>query len=164
MPRFYLMRHAKSDWHAVPTDIDRPLNARGAQDAERIGKELARRAPAPGTIITSPATRARQTAMAVAAAFPSPPPIETIDMLYLADAATLRAALERHIDRHPLLIAHNPGLDGLLLELCGSHVPRTTAGKLMTTANVAIIDTEGGDALHLPGACRLIELIRPKAL
>ncbi len=35
MPRFYIMRHAKSDWHNLLSDIDRPLNARGAQDAAR---------------------------------------------------------------------------------------------------------------------------------
>ncbi len=164
MPRFYIMRHAKSDWQNLLSDIDRPLNARGAQDAARIGKELAQRESTPGIILASPATRARQTAAAVAAAFPSPPPTETIDSLYLADAARLRAALEQHIERRPLLIAHNPGLDELLLALCGSHVPRTATGKLMTTANVAIIEAKDSETLYLPGACRLIALIRPKAL
>ena len=163
MPRFYIMRHAKSDWHAGLADIDRPLNTRGAQDAGRIGEELAKREPTPGVILASPATRAQQTATAVAAAFPSLP-TEPIEALYLADAATLRAVLEQHLDRRPLLIAHNPGLDELLLELCGSHVPRTATGKLMTTANVAIIEAEDSDTLYLLGACRLIELIRPKEL
>ena len=35
-----LMRHAKSDWSSHTADIDRPLNASGAADAERIGAYL----------------------------------------------------------------------------------------------------------------------------
>ncbi|RME68148.1 MAG: hypothetical protein D6782_01550, partial [Alphaproteobacteria bacterium] len=38
-----LLRHAKSDWAAaVARDIDRPLNPRGRDAAQRLGRYFAR--------------------------------------------------------------------------------------------------------------------------
>ncbi len=164
MPELLIMRHAKSDWHAGLADIDRPLNERGRADAQRIGAELARRGIMPGVVLVSPAARAQETASGVVSALATAPPIETLDPLYLAEASTLLETLAASLDRHPLLIAHNPGLDELLGWLCGSHLPRTANGKLMTTANVAIVESADRDSLYRPGACRLCDLVRPKAL
>ncbi len=157
MAILYLMRHAKSDWHNHLSDIKRPLNARGRADAPRIGAELAARNARPGVILGSPANRARATAEAIAAAFTTPPPIEIIDSLYLADAKTLRHHLLAAGEPKPMLVAHNPGLDDLLAHLCGDDLPYTRNGKLMTTANVAIIDLDGARG-------HLVDLIRPKDL
>jgi len=62
-----LVRHAKSDW-SVPglKDFDRELNARGSNDAPRMGRKLYEMDVRPDLIISSPAMRAKQTAEFIA--------------------------------------------------------------------------------------------------
>lgn len=63
MKTLYLIRHAKSSWN-IPSlsDIDRPLNERGYNDAHIMSNRLCK--PKNSTvIITSPAIRALSTAL-----------------------------------------------------------------------------------------------------
>lgn len=63
MRQLILVRHAKSDWgDASLTDHDRPLNARGRQNAPMMAERLAETEPAAPRIISSTALRARTTA------------------------------------------------------------------------------------------------------
>lgn len=59
-----LVRHAKSDW-SVPgqKDFDRTLNERGHRDAPKMGKWLADKNLGIQTLISSPAERAKLTAV-----------------------------------------------------------------------------------------------------
>jgi len=58
-----ILRHAKSSWkHPELTDYDRPLNKRGKNDAQQIGKLI------PDLIMSSLSTRAYATANLVAKA------------------------------------------------------------------------------------------------
>ena len=68
MKTVVICRHAKSDWSQELTDIDRPLNGRGAEDAPMMGKVLHKYGFSPDLIISSPAVRAITTAQAVAGA------------------------------------------------------------------------------------------------
>jgi phosphohistidine phosphatase SixA len=56
-----------------------------------------------------------------------------------------------------MLIAHNPGMDGILRHYC-PNAPHSSSGKLMTTANIAVIEF---DDLLNP---ELVALKRPKEL
>ena len=60
----YMLRHAHAGNPAAWTgdDAERPLSARGKDQAERLGKLLAARGVVPDTILSSPKVRARQTA------------------------------------------------------------------------------------------------------
>ena len=64
----YLLRHAHAGnpeaWDG--DDAERPLSARGKDQAKRLGKLLAQRGVVPDTILSSPKVRARQTANIVA--------------------------------------------------------------------------------------------------
>lgn len=62
MKTIYLIRHAKSDWNNQElTDFERPLNTRGVNDTEKIGKELNKLGFNPEKIIASPSKRTTTT-------------------------------------------------------------------------------------------------------
>ncbi len=63
MPKsLILYRHAKSDWGAdYSADHERPLNERGINSAEIMGKVLALSNQVPELVITSTAVRAKET-------------------------------------------------------------------------------------------------------
>jgi len=60
----YLLRHAHAGNAASWTgdDAERPLSARGKDQAQRLGRLMAARGVVPDTIVSSPKVRARQTA------------------------------------------------------------------------------------------------------
>lgn len=58
-----LVRHAKSSWESFVQDIDRPLIQRGIDDIHLVSKESTKFLPSPLVIFSSPANRARQTAL-----------------------------------------------------------------------------------------------------
>jgi phosphohistidine phosphatase len=61
-----IIRHAKSSWdHPGLGDIDRPLNERGKNAILLVGKYLKEQKIRPDLILSSPATRALQTARGI---------------------------------------------------------------------------------------------------
>ncbi len=158
------MRHAKSDWQSgADSDFDRPLNKRGRRAAVDMGQVLKKRGAPPQRVVSSPALRARQTVERVF--------LQTgwrldrlrfDDTLYLADLDRLLALCHEHEDCDSLmLVGHNPGLEELLVHLCGDDIGRTRKGKLFTTANIAVIGHHGGRVDGRDGA-HLVDLIRPR--
>ena len=64
MKTLYLIRHAKSDWaNEHLSDVDRPLNARGYSDAQKMSAIIKQKNIVPDFIISSPAVRAISTAL-----------------------------------------------------------------------------------------------------
>ena len=59
--KLYLLRHANADTRAS-TDDARPLSEKGIEQAKRVGRFCREKAIAPEVILSSPLTRARQTA------------------------------------------------------------------------------------------------------
>ena len=64
MKQVLLVRHAKSDW-STPSlgDFDRPLNDRGKRDAPVMAQRLVEKKIAIEAFISSPAKRAKRTAV-----------------------------------------------------------------------------------------------------
>ena len=61
-----ILRHAKSAWDTdAASDFDRPLSKRGRKAAPRVGRYLMQQGLIPDFVISSPATRAEQTVIAV---------------------------------------------------------------------------------------------------
>lgn len=162
-----ILRHAKSDWQQNCSDFERPLNARGAQDAPRVGRWLRAQKLVPNAILSSPATRARQTAEAVCQTAQIPVErIQWTDGLYLASLERLRAYLldtPAHTQRL-LVIGHNPGLDDLLLYLARPPVPHKANGKLMTTAALARLQLDAGWNDIRRGCAELLHIQYPADL
>ena len=68
--RLILMRHAESPWEGVQLpDHQRPLGERGHQQATRTGSVLAARGWIPDIVLSSDATRTRETFAGLSQAF-----------------------------------------------------------------------------------------------
>ncbi len=164
----FLLRHAKSSWDSdVPSDFERPLAQRGLKDAFRIAAWMGSRGIVPDHIVSSPAVRAIQTVQQICVRLALPEELVRRDEhLYLASLATLLQVLAGvpATAGFPLLVAHNPGLDELLLYLCGEGLPYTGSGKLMTTAALVRIELPD-EWSRLPARCgKVIDFIRAKEL
>lgn len=114
MKTLYLIRHAKSDWSdASLSDYDRPLNKRGANDAPLMGSILLKSGIRPDFILSSPALRAKTTAIAFAQALSYPPGSIRYDhALYASDVETILSIIRDvsvSIDTL-FLFGHNPEL------------------------------------------------------
>lgn len=162
-----LMRHAKSDWHIHMTDIDRPLNERGARDAVRMGVYLNKADLVPDKMIVSSAQRTQQTAELLLQNVSLPENSLIIDrQLYLADAETMCdiIALYASEGQRLLILAHNPGMDYLVSYLASTPPTLSDSGKLMSTCAVASFHLDSLVALKKSGQGKLQNLLRPKEI
>ena len=165
MNELLVMRHAKSDWTAGHADCDRPLNDRGIRAADRMAGWLLDEQLCPDHVISSPAARARATAMAVVFCCSTDNhQVEFEQRAYLADAFTWLQLVASQPSGLTLICGHNPGLDDLVDHLSASPVPLSDSGKLMTTAAVAHFrfDTSWNELVQ--GSCELVQLVRPREL
>ncbi|HLY79463.1 MAG TPA: histidine phosphatase family protein, partial [Caulobacteraceae bacterium] len=115
MRRLILFRHAKAEPRGPgQDDFDRPLAARGWEDAAIVGRALAADGFAPDLALVSPARRTAETWICARDAFPRIR-AELMRGLYNAGPDEIRAAIDQVADRCETLIVigHNPGLHEL---------------------------------------------------
>ena len=131
----FLMRHAKSDWGQGGSDFNRPLNERGEEAAEKMGRLLKKEDLLPEMILCSAAQRARETAEGVIEESEYEGEVFYSERLYLCDISDFVAALKKHGGEHNrvMVIDHNPGTEGFIYHLTGED-------KRVTTANIAQIE------------------------
>jgi len=160
MRTLLLLRHAKAEPadHDME-DIARALTSRGHDDARQVGDWLKKTALIPDAIITSTATRARQTAEDVAESCGFLHPLQFHSDLYLAEPEVYLHLLRGWADDESivLMVGHNDGIEQLVSSLCGSS-------QVMQTASLAHLRfpwTEWGQAT-LSAAGVLVELWRPE--
>jgi phosphohistidine phosphatase len=130
-----LLRHAKSDWSGMETDIRRPLAQRGRRQAPKAGRWLVANIDRIDLAILSPATRAQQTWELVAAELPAPPPTRIEERVYAASDRQLLAVvrdLTAEIDT-VALVGHNPGVEECVYTLTGQPVPMPTSALAVIT-------------------------------
>lgn len=131
-----LIRHAKSSWsEAGLNDLGRPLNARGERDAPFMAKRMVDSGQHVDAIVTSPANRAKTTALAYKAALNiSDDRFVEAESVYEADVKDLMNLINEFDDnwRCVLLFGHNPGFSYLIQYLSGSmlHMPTNGVGTL----------------------------------
>jgi phosphohistidine phosphatase len=161
MKTLLLLRHAKSSWdNASLRDFERPLAKRGKRDAPRMGEELKLRMPLPDIIISSPATRARETAEAVVQSSGIRSRLEFNESIYGASSAELITLIRQLPDsvNCALMVGHNPGFEELVTRL-------TATDAAMPTAALACIEFQIDHWNDLEdGAGKLIWLLTPKKL
>lgn len=121
MKKIILIRHAKSDWDnpSLP-DYDRPLAARGLDDAPKMATSLKNREIKIDGILSSTAKRAKQTAQITAQVLGVPEEnIQWDRSLYHASADHLLHVIQaQQADLQTLiLVGHNPGLTELIVRL-----------------------------------------------
>ena len=123
MLTLYLLRHAKSSWTTqAQSDFDRPLNKRGRQDADDLGRFLQNSNIHPDLVLLSSARRTCETYQLLAAQLPVQPEVVTLKSLYGASPAEIVADIKNHgrAASHLMVIAHNPGIEALAWHLTGN--------------------------------------------
>jgi len=159
-----LLRHGKSDWRQAVADLERPLKHRGERNATQVGAWLRANDLLPDIIISSPATRAVDTArrVRVAGAWEDLP-MRTDERIYAAELEDLLAVIADLPagTARVLLVGHNPGLEELLVYLAGPQVDTPADGKLLPTATLARLRMPGSWRKLNPGSGRLLGITRP---
>jgi phosphohistidine phosphatase len=165
-----LLRHAKSSWDD-PTlnDFDRPLAPRGEAAAPRMGAYMAEHDLAPELVLCSPAVRTRKTLDLVLPHLSGTPTVVYEEAFYLAAPAVMLARL-RKVEgkvRRVLVIAHDPGMQGLAVELAGSGDPKAlqAIAAKFPTAGLAVLSFNVGEWAKIrAGKGRLELFVTPKML
>lgn len=120
MKRIALLRHAEAvDRAPEMRDIDRPLTAKGREDAALMGAFIAKSEGRPDLALCSPSARTRETLDGVNARLPEPLHVIFNDAVYDAMSSDLLEAVQALPDQfaHVLLIGHNPGFYDFALDL-----------------------------------------------
>lgn len=169
MPReLLILRHAKSDWDAgTSSDHERPLAKRGKRDAPRVGEWLYREGLVPDLVISSPARRAKQTAVKVCNSMDyKKKKIRWDADVYDAEVPDLLRVLARCPGdaRTVLLVGHNPGLEDLVRFLGGEEVDEPADGKLLPTATLARLEMPDAWSALDSGCAQLTSITRPRKL
>lgn len=171
--RLGLLRHAKSEEHQPSgRDFDRGLNAKGRRAAAAVGRTMTRVQPGFDKVIASAAARAQETLDIVLDSMGRSAPVDRMNDkdLYLADSATLMEAAEKYGDgaQTLLLVAHNPGLEELILDLVPYDPEdqlRAIVDEKLPTGAFALIELDIDDWRDLPKAKgRLVTLTLPRDL
>jgi phosphohistidine phosphatase len=156
----YLVRHgvAAERGEAWPDDSKRPLVQRGVVRLRQAAAALTRLDITFDVILTSPLTRARQTADLLAAGLGGRPPIHSIDSLSPGGSyAAFLEDLARHARRsHIACVGHEPDLGQFAARLIGARAPIE-----LKKGAICRIDV---DALPLSGPGHLRWFVTPRML
>jgi len=169
MKRLLLLRHAK----AVPSesglsDRERPLAAKGREDADAMGCHLAARGEAPQYALCSPSLRTVETLDRVRGVLANSARIQIDEALYLASAGELLAYLGEiePIASSALLVGHNPAIQQLActLAVAGERDARERMARKFPPGACAVIGFDTDDWRDLSRGGCLIDYRRPKDL
>lgn len=136
--RLTIVRHGHAETQdAGVADFDRALTGRGLAEAAQAGRRLDDDDLHPELILSSPATRTRQTANAIVRELTGAEcGIVHDDALYLALPGQLLAAVARTPAkvRHLVLVGHNPGIS----EFARLLAPDDDLEELVTGASCSL--------------------------
>jgi len=141
MKRLILIRHAKSAWdNPLLSDHDRPLAARGLEDAPKMAHRLSKRGIHADLLLSSTALRAQSTARFIASELGYPAEgIVQENTLFHASSRSILKFLWLQDDKHDTLLVfgHNPGFTDLVNYLGGEIDNLPTSGQFGFTLNSA---------------------------
>jgi phosphohistidine phosphatase len=161
MKSLLVLRHAKSSWeNSELSDFERPLNKRGFEAIQLIGQEFYRLNLEPNLILSSPAKRAKQTAILVKESGGINCEIRYEETIYEASVMRLLHLVSEIDDKFNsvLLVGHNPGLEELIRVLTGKI-------QVMPTATLAKLDLDIESWSEVAAECGSLDLaITPKEL
>lgn len=159
--RVTLLRHAKAQVQgASGTDRERPLAERGERDAPLMGRRLRDCGARPSLVLTSPATRALQTARLVCREIGYP--LEFLQReaeLYLASPEDILRVIARQDNAFNdiLVCGHNPGLTDLANHLTGARIDN------IPTCGLVVIEAAISEWCELSRGGKLRAFDTPKA-
>ncbi len=156
-----IMRHATADPDGG-RDHERRLTPQGLDEAHRVGIALAENGPTPQQVLCSSAIRCRETWDAVSAAFDARAAVDIEGKLYNASAGNLLHALAGVVDSEVvLLLAHNPGVSMLALELArGDETGLAQLRSGFAPASLALFEVENTWSALSSASARLLRFER----
>jgi phosphohistidine phosphatase len=161
MKNLFVLRHAKSSWeNSELSDFERPLNKRGLEAIQLIGQEFFNLNTQIDLVLSSPAKRAKQTAILVKESGEIKCEIQFEDGIYEASVMKLMHIISEIDDKFDsvLLVGHNPGLEELIRVL-------TAKIQVMPTATLAKIDLEIESWAEIASNCGKLDFaITPREL
>ncbi len=131
MKTLLLMRHTKSSWKDENlSDLERPLKKRGKKDAKLIAKEIKKNDLIPDLILSSTATRAKETVEVLTETLDYQGKIKYLDEFYMGEPQDFIDALKDVKNKYDivLIVAHNPGLEAYLQIIDGEIEAVPTGG------------------------------------
>ncbi len=139
--RLILTRHAKSSWDDPGMDDhDRPLNARGRRAALELGDWLASRGYEPEEVLSSTATRTRETWDRIRAVhLETTPDVRFLPELYHASPEVMLKVLRTATAHTVLMLGHNPGIAAFAAALAASP-PQHPDFRRYPTAATLVVD------------------------
>ncbi len=147
--QLWFLRHGEAVPHGTCADADRPLTARGEEQAALAGRALATLGCTFAHVFASPKVRARDTAQLAAA----PLGVEVVEHAALASGFARADALELvHAisgGERLLVVGHEPDFSQVIHDLTGARIDFKKGG----VAGVRMEQTSGGE---------LIVLLRPR--
>jgi len=158
-----LLRHAEAE-PARPglSDFDRTLTPQGHAQAQAAARRLRQFGVHLDALLASPAARARQTAVIVAAQLHLDAVLLYEPALYLGAAATVLQPLQHcsAAARAVLVVGHNPALSELARELAGNP-PGDEHRFVLATGDLCRIEFEADSWSTLaPAAVRAVTMAR----
>jgi phosphohistidine phosphatase len=144
MKRLYILRHANAASPAGTSDIDRPLDSSGVDDAKALGNILRSNDLIPSQIYCSPALRTRQTLESLSLNEITSP-VLLIEPLYDATAGQMLEIIQDCPDsvQSLLVIGHNPTVHELVSRLTSEDSPLSLIKRLMLgykPATLSVLD------------------------
>ncbi|NTC84968.1 SixA phosphatase family protein [Agrobacterium tumefaciens] len=160
--RVYLLRHAKAAWAAPgERDFDRGLNEAGFAEAEIIADLAADRRYRPDVLLSSTATRCRQTTQAWQRAFNEGIDIVYIDEMYNARSETYLSLIAAQTDAQSvMLVGHNPTMEATLEAMIGEDLLHAALPSGFPTSGLAVLDHDDS-AGNGKNRWRLIDFLSP---
>jgi len=159
MKTLLILRHAKSSWSDPGlADFDRPLNERGLRTAPFMGSLIISKGHAPSIILSSPATRARQTAELARSGADLSAEIVYDERIYEANPLALTQVVSELDDsiNSAMVVGHNPGMEGFVRHLTGENEAMPT-----TALAVVKLGIDSWKAIN-SGCGKLSAIYRPK--
>jgi phosphohistidine phosphatase len=166
MKQILLMRHAKSSWEDEGlSDFERPLAGRGKTDAPMMCKFIRALGYTPECVYSSPATRAKETILQVAAETTiEESAIQWDEDLYYGDISSYLQAIQStssHLETI-MLVGHNPLMENTAGLLCGAD---NRLAVRMPTAAVVCLESYAASWKEITaGTCQIKWMMIPKAL
>jgi phosphohistidine phosphatase len=161
MKNLLVLRHAKSSWENTElSDFDRPLNKRGLESIQMIGQEMYGLNLDIDFVLSSPAKRAKQTAILAKESGGISCEIQYEDGIYEASVMKLMHIVSEINYKFDsvLLVGHNPGFEELIRVLTGKI-------QVMPTATLAKINLDIESWSKIAANCGTLDFaITPKEL
>ena len=169
VPDLLLIRHAKSDYPPGIPDHDRPLNARGRQDAAVAANwlEHSGMVTSPVVALVSSARRAQDTWAILATGLPrfvdDDHQVSIRPDLYEAGVGTVLSMVTEAFARPGVqslvVVGHNPTLHATALHLAGASASGSVIADRFPTCAIAVLRFVEG----VEGTARLVHVEVPRA-